>query len=422
MSEIAFGPFSLDTSATRLVRNGREVRLRPQAFHALRVLARQSGRCLTYDELMAYAWRGVVVSPHTIDVTVAEVRKALEEYGSWVRHRPGQGYTLEVPPSSDRIRLGWHLWNLRTKDGFEKALQCFQEAEAQAPDDFRAPEGQAMSCVMLAAYGIRPGRELLPAFDEALQRAERLIGRTPELRCARAHGLHMLEHRLDEAESEFRKALEGRPTLATAHLGLTTLYATIGRLDDALLSIGRARACDPLLPALPATEVSVRIWRREFDLAVRLGAKAVELQPYVVLGRVYYGQALELSGRLDEALAEFRDASILFRDVPWVRAFEGGCLARMGRRSEARAILDELESRRRTDYVDSYAMAVFRKALGDSDRAFEELHRAVEENCVSLYAIDVDPKADAFRSDRRFARVRNKIRGSRRPARTLTRH
>jgi hypothetical protein len=94
----------------------------------------------------------------------------------------------------------------------------------------------------------------------------------------------------------------------------------------------------------------------------------------------------------------------------------------MGRRSEARAILDELESRRRTDYVDSYAMAVFRKALGDSDRAFEELHRAVEENCVSLYAIDVDPKADAFRSDRRFARVRNKIRGSRRPARTLTRH
>ena len=40
MAEIVFGPFSLDIGATRLLRDGAEVRLRPQALQALRVLLR----------------------------------------------------------------------------------------------------------------------------------------------------------------------------------------------------------------------------------------------------------------------------------------------------------------------------------------------------------------------------------------------
>jgi tetratricopeptide (TPR) repeat protein len=163
------------------------------------------------------------------------------------------------------------------------------------------------------------------------------------------------------------------------------------------------------VPALPAAEVSVRVWRREFDTAVELGARAVALQPYVLLGRVFYAEALEYCGRTDEALVQFHLTSTLFGDVPWLRALEGGCLARMGRRQEAEAILAELDARRSADYVDSYAMAVCRASLGDFAGAFVELDRAVDENCVSLYAIDVDPKADRFRSDRRWARFRSRL-------------
>jgi len=43
MPDINFGPFCLDASATRLVRDGAEVKLRPQALEALRVLLRHQG-------------------------------------------------------------------------------------------------------------------------------------------------------------------------------------------------------------------------------------------------------------------------------------------------------------------------------------------------------------------------------------------
>jgi tetratricopeptide (TPR) repeat protein len=422
MADLTFGPFALDTKAARLARRGREVRLRPQAIRALEVLAASPGRCVDYDELMAAAWRGVVVSRHTVDVTVAEVRRALGEYGAWLRHRK-TGYAFEIPHSNDQVRLGWHLWDLRTREGFERALTCFQRAAVEEPEDFRAYQGQAACYMMLAAYGMRPGRDVFPLFDSSLSRAVHLTGGTPELRCTRGQGLHMFERRLEEAELELARAARESPGLALPHIGLTTLYATLGRLDEALESVERARRADPLHPALPATEVSVRIWRREFDVAAAAGARAVEIQPYVVLGRVSYGTALELSGRPEEALSQYQIAAEMFPDLPWLRAAAGACLACMDRHREARIILDELNSRRHIQYLDSYAMAVFRRSLGDVDGAFAELERGATEGCVSLFAIEVDPKADPLRCDRRFARFRSQLRDRRQVAvRSPARH
>ena len=52
-------------------------------------------------------------------------------------------------------------------------------------------------------------------------------------------------------------------------------------------------------------------------------------------------------------------------------------------------------------------MAVLRDALGQRPDAFKELERACEENSAFLYSINVDPKMDAFRKDRRFARLQD---------------
>ena len=99
-------------------------------------------------------------------------------------------------------------------------------------------------------------------------------------------------------------------------------------------------------------------------------------------------------------------------DLPWMRALEGTCLAKLGRTSDARAILDELEHRRETDYADALYMAVLRDALGDRPEAFKEIARAFQENSAFLYSIDVDPKMDTFRGDRRFTRLQNSIKTS----------
>jgi hypothetical protein len=54
-------------------------------------------------------------------------------------------------------------------------------------------------------------------------------------------------------------------------------------------------------------------------------------------------------------------------------------------------------------------MAVLRHALGEQAEALKEIERAVDENSAFLYSIDVDPKMDVFRSDRRFTRIRDAL-------------
>jgi tetratricopeptide (TPR) repeat protein len=152
-----------------------------------------------------------------------------------------------------------------------------------------------------------------------------------------------------------------------------------------------------------AAEVNVHLWRRDFEASAKLGAQAVQLHPYFMLSRAYYGVALEFMGRLDDALEQYHIGGVITQGLPWMRALEGACLVKLGRRSDARALLNELLARRHTEYIDSYAMARLRHALGEVDAAFIELGRAIEESVGGLYAMRFDPLLDGFRSDRRFA-------------------
>jgi DNA-binding winged helix-turn-helix (wHTH) protein/tetratricopeptide (TPR) repeat protein len=405
MAEFTFGPFSLSTDASRMTRDGVEVRLRPRAFHTLRVLLQHLGAFVDYDAMIAEAWEGTHVSRHTVDVTVSEVRRHLGEYGRWIVHRPKFGYALDVPRSDELVRQGWHYWSQRTRTGCERAIDCFKRAIGESPSDFRAFEGLSASYLTLAIFGMRRPLEMYPRFLEAHDQAAALSGLRPELRCNRAFGLHVFEHRPAESEAEFLRTLDEKPTLASTYVRLGLLYGSLGRFDEALEILGRGKQLDPLLPTLAASEVLVRCWQRDFDAAVALGRQGIELHPYLQVIRVNYGQALQFAGRPDEAIAQYQIASIISPDVPWLRALEGACQAMLGRRRDARAMLEGLEVLRRSEYVDAYHMGVFRAALGQPREAFAELERAYAENSAWLYTLDVDPWLDALRAESGFRRL-----------------
>ena len=253
---------------------------------------------------------------------------------------------------------------------------------------------------------MRPPREVYPEFLAAHERAVALGGLRPELRSNRAHGLHLFERRYDEAEAELLASLREKPALATSYVRLAMVYATVGRLDDALDVLARGYQVAPLVPLLPTMEMVVRFWRREFDATIAIGTKTVELHPHLQVGRAIFAQALEFSGRFDEALHQYRRASVTSPDLPWLRALEGVCLAKMGVRDQAEAMLEQLERQRQQQYVDAYFMAVLRNELGERDAAFAELERACEENSAWLYTLDIDPKMDPFRGDERFLSLR----------------
>lgn len=409
VQEVEVGPFLVDLTTGRVQRDGIELALRPQAFRAFKTLIQNSGLYVDYDRMIAEAWDGTVVSRHTVDVTVGEVKKVLQEFGSWITHRPKVGYRLEIPKSEDLVRKGWHYWNRRTREGFEKATACFQQAALEDGSDFRAFEGLAASYLMLGTYGMRRPRDVYRLFQEAYAQAVGLCGLTPELRAHLAHGLHVFERKFAEAESEFLEVMRQRPTITRIYGHLAMVYIAVGRLDDAHKVIEQGYKVDPLWPMLPATEVSVRFFGRDFESAIASGKQAVELHPYILIGRCLYAQALEFAGRIEEALQEYRLACIMFPGLLWLRPLEAACLARHGRKIEACEILTDLENIRANEYIDAYYMAPLYDALGMRNLAFQELKRAYDENSVNLCILDVDPKMDSLRRDPRFEQLRKSL-------------
>jgi tetratricopeptide (TPR) repeat protein len=407
--QFEFGPFLVDTASSRVLRDGIAMKVRPQAFQVLRTLVQNTGQWISCERLIVEAWDGQHVSRHTVSVTVGELKSALEEYGEWITCRPKIGYRLESPRSDELIKTGWHFWNRRTREGFEKALECFQQAARENDSDARAYEGIAISWLMPGTYGMRAPREIYPGYLSAYNRAVALGGLTSDLRGMHGHALHMFERKLPEAEVDLLESLREKPKSANSYIRLAILYATMNRLDEALDVVNQAHNVDPLWPLWPATEVIIRFCRREFDAAARCVKKALELHPYQLLGRAFCAQALEYAGKTEEAIAQYRFVRVVYPDVAWLGALEAACLARNGGQREARKILEELQVRRETEYVDAYYMTLLMEALGKRADALGELGRAVEENSASLYILDVDPQMDSLRGESRFSELRNRL-------------
>jgi DNA-binding winged helix-turn-helix (wHTH) protein len=409
VGQISFGPFHLDIEAPRLLRDKVELELRPQALHALRTLVQTSGRCVDYEEMIREAWHGVSVSRHTVAVTVGEVKKALREYGSWISYHPKFGYRLDIPKSEDLIRNGWHCWQRHTREGFEKALCRFEEAARDHTTDFRAFYGICRSYLMLGTFSMRPPLDMYPAFLEAHAHTVSLIGITPELRADLAQGLQIFERKFAQAESELLLARREEPGAVGIHIRLAVNCAATKRFDEAFACLNEAYAADSLWPILPCAEIMFRCWRGDYDAAVKCGQKALDLHPFLPMGRSHYAHALELAGRIEEAIVEYRRASIMSPDMPRLRGEEARCLALAGYKAEATTILGELEELRHTDYVDAYFLALLHDALGHRDEALRELETAVQENSCMLFTLDVDSRIESLSRAPGFSRLRDKV-------------
>ena len=85
-----FGPFRLDVTERRLLRDGRVVPLRTKLFDTLLVLVRQSGHLVEKHELMATVWPDAIVEDTNLTHTISMLRKVLGE------RAPGLDYVETV--------------------------------------------------------------------------------------------------------------------------------------------------------------------------------------------------------------------------------------------------------------------------------------------------------------------------------------
>ncbi len=90
-------------------------------------------------------------------------------------------------------------------------------------------------------------------------------------------------------------------------------------------------------------------------------------------------------------------------------ALLGHIYAATGKQGEAQKIIGELTEQSKQMYVDPYFLAQIHTALGDRDKAFQELEKAYEERSSWLVWLKVEPKFDSLRSDPRFTNLLQRI-------------
>src|SRR5258707_5437510 len=111
-----------------------------------------------------------------------------------------------------------------------------------------------------------------------------------------------------------------------------------------------------------------------------------------------------------EALAEYEKYSALSGGSPVSTAFVGYAHARLGQRSYAYRVLEQLRAASKQRYVPALAFAVVYVGLGEKEQAFLWLEKAYDERTNSLAYLKMDATWDPLRADPRFADPVRRIR------------
>jgi tetratricopeptide (TPR) repeat protein len=109
------------------------------------------------------------------------------------------------------------------------------------------------------------------------------------------------------------------------------------------------------------------------------------------------------------AIAEFRKVRTIVGNSPYGLSRLGYAYARAGKKSEALKVLNELFQFSTHRYSVSYDIAVAYHGLGDNEKTFEWLEKALYERGPLLSRMKTEPLWDTVRSEPRFIALLKKI-------------
>jgi TolB-like protein/Tfp pilus assembly protein PilF len=329
---------------------------------------------------------------------------------------PGNA-TLVRPstPNLDAYTLylkGRYHWYRRTPDELRQAITYFEQAVARDPTYALAYSGIGDAYALLGAqdYGALPPAEAFPAARRALARALEL-----DPAAAGAHAtLGNLHFTYDwdwpAAEREFARALQLDPGCSAAHHWYALGLLVVGRGDEAMTTMRRARELEPLSMVLGTALARVFYYGRRSDRAIEEYRRSLEMDPSFVTAHLGLGLSYVQSGAPAEALEEYHTANrLLGGEQPLVLALIAHAEALLGDPDAARAALVRLQAEARRSYVPPEYLSLVHLGLRDTSGALDALERAFANRSGSMAFLRVDPLLDPLRDEPRFVELVRRV-------------
>lgn len=322
--------------------------------------------------------------------------------------------TKRYTDSNDAYQLylkGRFHFAKRNKPDVERSVEYFKQATALDPNFALAYSALADSYNGMTAYPYMAPKQAVPMAKAAANRALEIDPTLAEAHTALANSLACFDWNWNEAEREFRRAVELNPNDAGTHWRYGMFYLMpVGRLDEAIAEGKRSLELEPLDLNHGANLSGLYFYAGRYDEALEQARQVHGLDANFIVGRWALSQAYIQKGMYAEAIELNERALQTEPNNPVFLRFAGIAYAKAGRRQEAEKIIDRFREIAKTQYVMSYHLALIYSALGDKEKAIAELETAFNEHDYLLPRIQVEPFLDPLRNESRFQELVKRMR------------
>lgn len=219
----------------------------------------------------------------------------------------------------------WQQWAGRTQEGLKKSIALFQQAIAADPNYALAYAGLADTYSVAPSYdiGISSKQAVLFA-DNASLKAVQLGDSLSETHASRAAALAGA-WRWNEAEGEFRRALEINPNSAHAHYFYAFLVLLPqNRVQLALDEMGKALSLDPLSAIINTNYGWALMVAHRYPESLAQFQKTLQQNPDFVPGHFKMSHLYGAMGRYEDAVSEITKVPDV-AGKPFTRDAKGYC-------------------------------------------------------------------------------------------------
>jgi DNA-binding winged helix-turn-helix (wHTH) protein/TolB-like protein/Flp pilus assembly protein TadD len=281
----------------------------------------------------------------------------------------------------EAYRTGRLLANRGTVAGLEKSVAFFEQANC------------AESQAALADTFARLAR-IYPRRPELWERVRKAARESPGAHVALGNVAFWRDWDWKTAEREFRAALGGNPSDPDAHHDLAWLLMAVGRREEALASLRRAMALDPLSARIQMDSGWLLLQGGRYREAAEHARRALDLDPEMTEARGCVYRALLYAGDDRGALEAIR---------PSISADEMKAVAGLPAPEAVRILFKS--SIRAKGVMDPYQRAWRLAWLGSREEALAEVEEAFHAHSSMMPLAAVDPAFASIRKEARFQKV-----------------
>src|ERR1700680_4431836 len=212
------------------------------------------------------------------------------------------------------------------------------------------------------------------------------------------------EWNFKEADREFQRAIQLNPNYGTAHQWYAFDLAALGRMDEAVSEVKRARQVDPLSLIINTDVAEILYYAHRYDDALKQARATVEMDPNFPFAHNMLARICAQKQMYSEAIFEGERAVALTGEDPWMISELAVTYAMAGKVAGMKRCLRQLAKISPSDNPrDPMAWGMIFATMRDNDRAFRALDMAYKKREGGLILMNILPALDGLRSDPRFS-------------------